>query len=477
MFHRFQRIPRTPSSNRRTRVVGGFLIALIVATSVLFYATIGLPAPHSKDSENAGVTDSEKAAACREAGRQLLCEESSQGMEAVLKGAWLYQYTTGVIPPLDGLTQPVSLLSTGTEKGSGSRKLFDVVYNPVRGSKRTSANWAAAPPLALPFSGAAFSFHQVPAAEALLLYRTAKFSSLRPSGACSCAGVRRNPAEKALAAPEVVAGRCQHAAVANKSPLSPYSGLFLPFAAANRSQALVEEDSLEAALAFFKSLSGATRMYRHRSKSAVEGAPTIRLGFNSLAAGASVNHLHFQFWQHPAESIPGSEIPRASQKQRQVPSLPVEATVKRVVSRHDVHPGFALHDFAHFQVPGFCFSDALEHVEEVAEAVARAVRYMTSHEIPYNMLVNPSTPPRCDVYLVPRKPTSAASMLRGVLPAGFPEIMGEVIVPDGAASHWKNLTGDELERHFADNVRQADEVLDAVRNVLTDSSLWSPVPA
>ena len=28
-------------------------------------------------------------------------------------------------------------------------------------------------------------------------------------------------------------------------------------------------------------------------------SPWLRLAFNSLAAGASVNHLHYQFWRYP----------------------------------------------------------------------------------------------------------------------------------------------------------------------------------
>ena len=47
--------------------------------------------------------------------------------------------------------------------------------------------------------------------------------------------------------------------------------------------------------------------------------PHLRLAFNSLSAGASVNHLHYQFWKYPR-------------------ALPVErATYRRVGERKEDH--------------------------------------------------------------------------------------------------------------------------------------------
>eukprot|EP00039_Didymoeca_costata_P010676 m.144431 g.144431 ORF g.144431 m.144431 type:complete len:273 (+) comp14922_c0_seq1:58-876(+) len=68
-----------------------------------------------------------------------------------------------------------------------------------------------------------------------------------------------------------------HYVLINRYPLGPYSGLLTPYLYEFRNQRLTI-DALMIGISFAKGLSH------------------IRVGFNSLGAGASVNHLHFQFW-------------------------------------------------------------------------------------------------------------------------------------------------------------------------------------
>ena len=86
----------------------------------------------------------------------------------------------------------------------------------------------------------------------------------------------------------------KHAVTLNRFPLSRDSGLLLPFLSARRPQVL-RADALAVAVDF--AAAGLRRAAHLQPNS-------LRVGFNSLAAGASVNHLHFQFWRSPAERLP-----------------------------------------------------------------------------------------------------------------------------------------------------------------------------
>lgn len=77
-----------------------------------------------------------------------------------------------------------------------------------------------------------------------------------------------------------------HPVLLNPFPLGPRSGLLTPWLGLYRSQ-LMTLGALRVGLAFARHL--------HSSG--------IKIGYNSLGAGASVNHFHFQTWQ------PGNPLP------------------------------------------------------------------------------------------------------------------------------------------------------------------------
>ncbi|CAN0099141.1 unnamed protein product [Phaeothamnion confervicola] len=70
----------------------------------------------------------------------------------------------------------------------------------------------------------------------------------------------------------------EHAVLVNPRPIGRYSGLLLPFAG----EALPQRATAEALAVGFD------------FAAALGGSPELRVGFNGMGAGASVNHLHFQ---------------------------------------------------------------------------------------------------------------------------------------------------------------------------------------
>jgi hypothetical protein len=214
---------------------------------------------------------------------------------------------------------PVGLATRTVHHG---RVHFELVHNPGRASKRKTL--PPAPPrakvsLLTPFDPSRFNFHRADARETLFEFRVGHGGSSSD-----------DLAEAAFAAADGAAAdigpgfSCEslggsgvlHGVLVNHYPLSPFSGLLVPFMPENRSQVsdnddwfyagddggaaitfnsgvasfvaqLLGADSFAVALAFAQSLGGRSDPRAGR----------MLMGFNSLGAGASVNHLHWQFWQ------------------------------------------------------------------------------------------------------------------------------------------------------------------------------------
>ncbi|XP_040019679.1 GDP-D-glucose phosphorylase 1 [Gasterosteus aculeatus] len=97
--------------------------------------------------------------------------------------------------------------------------------------------------------------------------------------------------------------------------------------------------------------------------------PGFRVGFNSLGAFASVNHLHLHgyYLEHQLE----------------IESMPVKPLVPE--------KGFyGLLDFP----AGFLFYTESERVEEVAEAVCRVTNFLVDGDVAHNLFLTRGSPPR-----------------------------------------------------------------------------------
>eukprot|EP00754_Rhynchopus_humris_P009401 Rhum_TRINITY_DN14000_c6_g1::Rhum_TRINITY_DN14000_c6_g1_i1::g.67374::m.67374 len=325
---------------------------------------------------------------------------------------------------------------------------FDLVLNLGRKKKRRTKSWAAAPSLAAPFDPTQFNFHKADPSEMLFAFDAAL-------AGCACG---------AAAAPEA-----EHAVFVNRFPLGNHSGLLAPHFRRNLSQSLDgRRDAIEAALRFAGALAAAPAASAGGGGGGAVAAAAharLRVGFNSLAAGASVNHLHFQFWEYAGA--------RAG-------LMPVE-WAKKVAGNDGGGGGFRaiarsargamLREIgeADFQLTGFVVEGCGGSgggVQAAAAVLARAASWLTRHEVPYNMLLNGE-----DAYLVPRRPTSAESMIRGALPPGFPEVFGEVVCIDEVHM---TLTGAELAEHYVTHLRASSADIAALREELLATPGWSP---
>jgi GDP-L-galactose phosphorylase len=142
--------------------------------------------------------------------------------------------------------------------------------------------------------------------------------------------------------------------------------------------------------------------------------PYFRVGFNSLGAYATINHLHFQaYYLHAPFPV------------ERVPTVKVQATKNR-------HLGVSLSRLAEFPVRGLAYEMGEGTLAALAEAVGRCCEELSRRNIPFNVLI-------CDrgarVFLFPQcyaerqaKGEVAAEYLEtGVNPAVF-EIAGHVVL-------------------------------------------------
>ena len=129
--------------------------------------------------------------------------------------------------------------------------------------------------------------------------------------------------DDSIASKDKCISKSKHLIIINKFPIGNYSGLFLPNFLnnnnnVNQNQILLKE-SLHSAVCFSNYFE----------------SKYIRIGFNSMGAMASVNHLHFQFW----------EIKTLHETSRSNGMLPVEyisnlwkiSYKKRILSHFDKH--------------------------------------------------------------------------------------------------------------------------------------------
>ena len=122
--------------------------------------------------------------------------------------------------------------------------------------------------------------------------------------------------------------------------------------------------------------------------------PYFRVGYNSMGAYATINHLHFQAYYltapFPIERAPTAPLPGAAKRRR--------------------WRGVAAHRVARFPVRALVFEVGAS-LEEMAEAVGAAALALQAANVPFNLLI---TDRGGRVFLIPQR--FAARVARGEVP-------------------------------------------------------------
>jgi hypothetical protein len=180
---------------------------------------------------------------------------------------------------------------------------FCVQFNRHRGTEKRRG--VAVTSVRMPFDSAQFNFLRVKLEEVLFI--------LPPSAGATGAGAA---AAGAMTAMVSLQGQSPHLVVINASPIEQMHVLFCPRTFDRLPQQLTP-DAVEAALSF----------------ASLSRDLNLRMGFNSLGAAASVNHLHFHMYRLAAE-------------------LPLEACETRALRSLQ---GGVFSELVGYPIPGFCF--------------------------------------------------------------------------------------------------------------------------
>lgn len=160
----------------------------------------------------------------------------------------------------------------------------------------------------------------------------------------------------------------------------------------------------------------------------------MRIGFNSLSAGASVNHLHWQFWRPPLP--PNGRLPIEVAARRPLPE-PAQGAAAEGSPRWEQVIGYHLRALA--------LAGALlpNNRPVAAELIANCSQGLLGMGVAHNMLYS-----RLEgvVYVVPRRSVSNYTWFRGLTSPGFPEAAGEMVLSHTELG--ENLTAEELNHHF-----------------------------
>ena len=165
----------------------------------------------------------------------------------------------------------------------------------------------------------------------------------------------------------------------------------------------------------------------------------IRLGFNSLHAGASVNHLHFQFWWN-------------------VRALPIELeAVETVVASDRLLVQRDKGYLSRFIL--FTFDKATPG--HVVEAVMPALQHLVRLGVPYNLILVSGR-----LFLLPRR---AVQEHLGSINVGFPEVAGSAFVP--SRSDFEALGAEDVLQYWQKHVRVDDATFEGVVDIVKQASL------
>jgi len=182
-----------------------------------------------------------------------------------------------------------------------------------------------------------------------------------------------------------------HLMLVNAFPIGHLSSLFAPLYRLNKTQHLDHQSALAG-------LDLASRLWD----------PGLRIGFNALSAGASVDHLHFQVWRHNA-------------------SLAAEVAAVRALG---VVGGCHVAELSHYRAVGLRFAHATDphHHASCAALLSRCAAAATELQLSYNLLLTgPGAGGHAFFFL--RRP-GVTHPQHGIR-MGFPAMSGFVILVHG----------------------------------------------
>ena len=205
----------------------------------------------------------------------------------------------------------------------GSEKPFCVQFNRHRGTQKRRG--VAVTSVRQPFDPSGFNFLQVKLEEVLFILPSQSAADVsggddlrRGMGGYTADGTGGTQ-PGGMTAMISLQGQSPHLVVINASPIEQMHCLFCPRTFDRLPQQLTP-DSVEAALAF----------------ASLSRDPSLRMGFNSLGAAASVNHLHFHVYRLAAK-------------------LPLECSAARVLR---TVRGGTFAELVGYPIPGFVFQFA-----------------------------------------------------------------------------------------------------------------------
>jgi len=336
-------------------------------------------------------------------------------LEGVLRERWLHALKSGVVK-----YSPWSIKVRPVYDAEGGR--FVLRYSPGRATRPSSLDNPGqkvhAVPVQLPFDSSGITFHRFTHGEIILGFSIPSVKAPASAAFVQCmhkehrAQTTSNPAAThnaphgSIRLDEGPLRGAVHIVTANQFPIGPYSGLLAPFVLEDRPQVLTA-DAMEVLLYFAAefSLSG------------------WRFGFNSLGAGASVNHLHFQFFHLDSHSGRG---------------LPVEQMRSTAVKRPK--SGTQLWVLKGWPLRAMVFRKLQV---ESAPIIANCAEHLRSLGLPHTLLIAGNR-----AFLFPRKPIDASPDFGGK--PGLLESSGEYIV--ASITKFKTTKAHAVRSYFAQNV-------------------------
>ena len=157
----------------------------------------------------------------------------------------------------------------------------------------------------------------------------------------------------------------------------------------------------------------------------------MRIGFDSLGAFASFNHLHFEFWDIDGEGLPVEGAPATALSVRAMGRIAIHELDDRYYPLH------GLRYRVHVDSDDALFSD-LDHL---ARSILFCVEWLQREDIAFNVLMVPGHP--LTVFLTPRQTQSAFDRATDFeIEPGFGEVSGRLVFGDEA--EWSQMTVDRV---------------------------------
>ena len=275
--------------------------------------------------------------------------------------------------------------------------------------------------VSLPFDEDKFSFLQASSQDLMFWYRLPQEEGEGGDGASSSSSssssskmetTQCRPVEQEDVAKRRAAQQHQHGVFINPYPIGDLSGVLCPFLFEKRPQVLSDSlDALTVGLTFAAELLASNEaMEQEQTKD--EEKTKLRLGFNSLGAGASIGHLHFQFWSYsdgPDGLIPIERVPLIH------PTMTSFRGVELSVIGKEHNP-----------IRSMALSGS--SVAALAKAGAHCIDVLVNRNIPFSLLMNGK-----HLYIIPRR---FSDVTYNWVSVGFPEAAGLLLVVN--ETYWRD---------------------------------------